>query len=144
MRKVFFFLLLLISLQISAQQDDAPVVGVSDKRVEVYGFKNARVVVDYQTTLENTYILISKGRIEALGSNLAFPKGTIIIDLTGKTVYPSFVDDYAGNFGIKVPAPSADSNPLSAFFNPPQTGRTGTQVTAPVARIADYWNDGIN
>ena len=41
-----------------AQQDDTPVAGVSDKRVEVYGLKNARVVVDYQTTLENTDILI--------------------------------------------------------------------------------------
>src|SRR5665811_2409961 len=124
MRKTLFFLLILLSLQIRAQQDDAPVIGVSDKRVEVYGFKNARVVVDYQTTLDNTDILISNGRIEAIGTNLTFPRGTIIYDLTGKTVYPSFVDAYAGNFGIKVPAPSDDSNPLSAFFNPPQTERT--------------------
>ena len=91
MRRAFFFLLLLLSLQISAQQDDAPVVGVSDKRVEVYGLKNARLVVDYQTTLENTDILISNGRFEAIGTNLTFPPGTIIFDLTGKTVYPSFV-----------------------------------------------------
>jgi imidazolonepropionase-like amidohydrolase len=144
MRTTLFFLLLLLSIQIRAQHDDAPVVGISDKRVEVYGFKNARVVVDYQTTFENTDILISKGRIEAVGTNLAFPKGTIIIDLTGKTVYPSFVDAYAGNFGIKVLASSADSNPLAAFFSPPQTGRAGTPAPVPEARIADYWNDGIN
>jgi imidazolonepropionase-like amidohydrolase len=144
MRTTLFFLLLLLSIPILAQQDDAPVVGVSDKRVEVYGFKNARVVVDYQTTLENTDILISKGRIEAVGTNLVFPKGTIIIDLTGKTVYPSFVDAYAGNYGIKVPTPSADSNPFAAFFSPPQPGRPGSQTAAPEARIADYWNDGIN
>jgi imidazolonepropionase-like amidohydrolase len=144
MRTTLFFLLLLFSLRLLAQQDDAPVAGVSDKRVEVYGFKNARVVVDYQTTLENTDILISKGRIEAVGTNLSFPKGTIIIDLTGKTVYPSFVDAYAGNFGIKVQTPSAETNPFAAFFTPPQTGRTGTQTAAPEARIADYWNDGIN
>jgi imidazolonepropionase-like amidohydrolase len=144
MRTTLFFLLLLFSLRLLAQQDDAPVAGVSDKRVEVYGFKNARVVVDYQTTLENTDILISKGRIEAVGTNLSFPKGTIITDLTGKTVYPSFVDAYAGNFGIKAQTPSAESNPFAAFFTPPQTGRTGTQSAAPEARIADYWNDGIN
>ena len=75
--------------------------GVSDKRVEVYGLKNARVFVDYQTTLEKTDILIKNGRIEAVGTNLVFPKGTIIYDLTGKTVYPSFVDVYAANYGIK-------------------------------------------
>ena len=79
MRTTLFFLLLLLPITTRAQQDDAPVAGVSDKRVEVYGLKNARVVVDYQTTLENTDILISNGRIEAIGTNLTFPKGTIII-----------------------------------------------------------------
>ena len=142
MRKTLFFLLLLLSLRIHAQQDDAPVVGVSDKRVEVYGFKNARVVVDYQTTLENTDILISNGRIEAIGTNLTFPKGTVIYDLTGKTVYPSFVDAYAGNYGIKVQNPASETNPFAAFFSPPQRG--GSQVATPEPRIADYWNDGIN
>ncbi len=144
MRKTLCLILLFISIQIHAQQDNAPVVGVSDKRVDVYGLKNASVVVDYQTTLENTDILISNGRIEAIGTNLIFPGGTIIYDLTGKTVYPSFVDAYAGNYGIKTQTPAADANPYSAFINPPQTGRSGTQVTTPEARIADYWNDGIN
>jgi imidazolonepropionase-like amidohydrolase len=143
MRKTLIFLLLLLSLQIRAQQDNAPVAGVSDKRTEVYGLKNARVVVDYQTTLENTDILISDGRIEAIGTSLTFPKGTIIFDLTGKTVYPSFVDAYAGNYGIKASTSTADANPFAAFMNPAQTGRSATAST-PEARIADYWNDGIN
>lgn len=144
MRKTLCFLLLLFSIQLYAQQDDAPVVGVSDKRVEVYGLKNARIVVDYQTALENADILISNGRIEAVGTNLTFPKGTIIYDLTGKTVYPSFIDAYAGNFGIKSAASATETNPYTALFNPAQTGRGSTQAATPPARIADYWNDGIN
>jgi imidazolonepropionase-like amidohydrolase len=143
MRKTIYLLLLFLPLNLFAQQDNAPVVGISDKRVEVYGLKNARVVVDYQTTLENTDILISNGRIEAVGQNLAFPKGTIVVDLTGKTVYPSFVDVYAGNYGIKTAAVTADVNPYAAFLNPAQGGRTPS-VPTPAARIADYWNDGIN
>jgi hypothetical protein len=143
MRKTIYILLLFLPLNLFSQQDNAPVVGVSDKRVEVYGLKNAKVVVDYQTTLENTDILISNGRIVAIGTNLVFPKGTIIYDLTGKTVYPSFVDVYAGNYGIKTQTPTADANPYAAFMNPAQTGRSAT-VTTPEARIADYWNDGIN
>ena len=141
MRKTLCFILLLISIQIRAQQDNAPVTGVSDKRVEVYGLKNARIMVDYQTTLENSDILISNGRIEAIGANLVFPKGTIIFDLTGKTVYPSFVDVYAGNYGIKTSSPAPDANPYAVFMNP--QGRSSAAVT-PQARIADYWNDGIN
>lgn len=143
MRKPFYLILLLLPLNLFSQQDNAPVVGISDKRVEVYGLKNARVVVDYQTTIEKTDILISNGRIEAIGSNLIFPKGTIIYDLTGKTVYPSFIDVYAGNYGIKTATATTDANPFAAFGNPAQGGRTAT-VSTPEARIADYWNDGIN
>lgn len=144
MRKTVCLILLFISIQSQAQQDNAPVIGVSDKRTDVYGLRNARVVVDYQTTLENTDILILNGRIEAVGTNLKFPKGTIICDLTGKTIYPSFVDAYAGNYGIKTQTQGTDSNPYSAFFSPPQTGRSGSQISTPEPRIADYWNDGIN
>jgi imidazolonepropionase-like amidohydrolase len=143
MQKLFYLLLLILPLNLSAQQDNAPVIGVSDKRVDVYGLRNARVIVDYQTTLEKTDILISNGRIEAIGTNLVFPGGTIIYDLTGKTVYPSFVDAYAANYGIKVQAAAADANPYAAFMNPAQPGRA-SQASAPEARIADYWNDGIN
>ncbi|MCJ7446984.1 MAG: amidohydrolase family protein [Bacteroidales bacterium] len=143
MRKILLLLLLILPYQLSAQQDNAPVVGVSDKRIEIYGLKNARVVVDYQTTIENTDILISDGRIEAIGPGLAFPKGTIIYDLTGKTVYPSFIDVYAGNFGIKTQTGAAESNPFAALIQQPQTGRQSAPST-PEPRIADYWNDGIN
>jgi imidazolonepropionase-like amidohydrolase len=143
MKKHFYLLLLLIPLNLWGQQDNNPVVGVSDRRVEIYGFKNARIVVDYQTTLENADILIFEGRIQAVGQNLSFPKGTVIVDLTGKTVYPSFVDAYAGNYGIKTQTQPADANPYAAFITQQQTGRQGTLPT-PEPRIADYWNDGIN
>jgi len=135
---------MLLSFRIQAQQDDAPVIGVSDKRIEVYGLRNARVIVDYQTTLENTDILISNGRIEAIGVNLTFPKGTLIYDLTGKTVYPSFVDVYAGNYGIKSETSSAGINPFAAFMNPSPAGRFGAREAIPEPRKADYWNDGIH
>ncbi len=142
MRKLIYLLLLIFPLNLIAQQDNAPVEGVSDKRNEVYGLKNASVVVDYQTTLEKTDILINNGRIEAVGTNLNFPKGAIVYDLTGKTVYPSFVDAYAGNFGIKPqPAPSA-ANPVAASPGV-QAGRPPSNAP-PESRIADYWNDGIN
>jgi len=143
MRKLLYVLLLLITPVVSGQQDNLPVMGVSDRRAEIYGFKNARVVVDFQTTLENTDILVSEGRIQAVGQNLTFPRGAVIIDLTGKTVYPSLVDVYAGNYGIKVESQQAPANPYAAMISMMQTGRQASQaVTEP--RIADYWNDGIN
>ncbi|MFN8209839.1 MAG: amidohydrolase family protein [Bacteroidales bacterium] len=121
-----------------SQTDNAPVQGVSDKRIEIYGFRNARVVTDYQTTLENADILVSNGRIEAVGQNLVFPKGTIIYDLTGKTVYPSFIDPYAANYGVKSLSQASEST-----FPGGPMGRQVTQQSQE-GRIADYWNDGVN
>ena len=143
MRKINFFFLLLFSLRIAAQIDNAPVVGVSDKRPGMYGFKNARVVVDYQTALDNTDFLVSEGRFVSVGKNLSFPKGTIVIDLTGKTVYPSFVDIYAGNYGIKTQTTTSETNPFAALVATPQTGRQSAAPAEPEPRVAGYWNEGI-
>jgi len=126
-----------------AQVDNAPVVGVSDKRIDIYGLKNARVVVDYQTTLENTDILIADGRIKSVGKGLVFPQGTIVYDLTGKTVYPSFIDVYAGNYGIKTQGSSSGASQFSALTVQQTGGRQGAGAASD-PRIADYWNDGIN
>ena len=143
MQKLLLLLVFLVPFKIVAQQDNAPVVGVSDKRTEIYGLRNARVVVDYQTTLENTDILIKDGRIEAIGQKLTFPRGAIVYDMSGKTVYPSFVDAYAANYGIKTATTTTEVNPYAAFMNPAQGGRAAT-LPVPEARIADYWNDGIH
>ena len=141
MHKILLLLLFVLPFQLHAQQDDAPVTGVSDRRVDMYGFKNARVIVDYQTTLDKADILVADGRIAAIGTNLDFPKGTIVYDLSGKTVYPSFVDIYAGNYGIKTSSSGPAVNPYAAFMT---TGRFSSREARPEPRVADYWNDGIH
>jgi len=140
MRKELLFFLFLLSQVIYAQQDYFPVTGVSDKRPEIYGFKNARVVVDYQTTLDNTDLLVSEGRILSVGKNISFPKGTIVFDLTGKSVYPSFVDVYAGNYGIKTQTPAGETNQFPQMISIQQQAERQTE---PASRVAGYWNEGI-
>ena len=143
MKQIFTFILILFALNLAAQEDNSPVTGVSDKRVDVYGLRNARVVVDYQTTLEKADILITNGRIMAVGTGLTFPKGTIVYDLAGKSIYPSFIDIYAANYGVSVQTQQAGSPNPNAAVQQTQGGRTA-QPAAPEPRIADYWNDGIN
>ena len=141
MRKILLLLFLALPFQLHAQQDDAPVIGVSDRRVDVYGLRNARVVVDYQTTLDSADILIADGRIAAIGTGLDFPEGTIVYNLSGKTVYPSFVDAYAGNYGIRDVSAGPAVNPYAAFMT---SGRSSSVESKPEPRIADYWNHGIH
>ncbi len=58
--------------------------------------KNARVItMKGMEVIENGDILIKNNRIAQVGTNITAPKGAEIIDLTGKTVTPGFVDTHA-------------------------------------------------
>lgn len=50
-------------------------------------------------TLENATIVFDKGKITALGTNLAIPTDAERIDVTGKHVYPGIIDSYS-NMGL--------------------------------------------
>ena len=73
--------------------------GVYDERSGQYAFKNATIVVDAQTVLENAMIYIKNGVIESVGKDLQIPAGTFIYDLKGKRMYPSLIDMYS-DYGL--------------------------------------------
>ena len=100
--KWFPFLIVLLSSQFAIAQPSFPVNGVADLRSEVYAFTHATIVKDGQATLTNATLLISQGKIVAVGNNVALPKGAVEVDCSGKYIYPSFIDIYA-DYGIPLP-----------------------------------------
>ena len=54
--------------------------------------KNATVLTASHGTLQNTDILVRKGKIAAIGKNLKAPENVRIIDATGKWVMPGIID----------------------------------------------------
>src|SRR5882672_1569209 len=54
--------------------------------------RNATVLTVTQGTLENTDVLIRKGKIVAVGKNLKGSAGARVIDATGKFVMPGIID----------------------------------------------------
>src|SRR5882724_8912560 len=54
--------------------------------------RNATVLTVTQGTLENTDVLIRKGKIAAVGKNLKGSAGARVIDATGKFVMPGIID----------------------------------------------------
>lgn len=77
-----------------AQVSTFPTNGAPDKRHTTFAFTNARIQVDPETVIEKGTLLIQDGRILAVGAAVIVPKEAVTYDLTGKSIYPSFIDPY--------------------------------------------------
>ncbi|MBL7738032.1 MAG: amidohydrolase family protein [Chitinophagaceae bacterium] len=111
---------LLLSAATVFAQPTFPENGVADTREGCYAFTNATIIKDGQTTLNNATMVIRKGKIIAVGTGVAIPKDAVIIDCSGKFIYPSFIDIYA-DYGT--PAQQAAGGPGGfggGGFNPGQ------------------------
>ncbi|RIV21531.1 amidohydrolase [Fibrisoma montanum] len=125
MKKRFLTLLLAAGLSYTGwAQTTFPRNGVFDERPGLYAFTNATIIVDPQTTLRNATLLIRDGRVDAVGSNVNLPAGTVVTDLKGKSIYPALIDldsDYGmpevrrepRNFGAP---PQYESNKKGAYY----------------------------
>ena len=90
-------------------------------------FKNANIHVDPENYLSGGMLAVRDGKITAVGKNIKVPSNAVVIDLKGKTIYPSFIDLYT-NFGIEPPKAENGS-------------RGNPQYDA--NREGYYWNDHI-
>ena len=84
-------------------QSTFPVNGVADERETTYAFKNATIVKDAQSTLTNATMIIRNGKIMAIGTAVTIPADAIVVDCTGKHIYPSFIDLFA-DYGMPAQA----------------------------------------
>jgi imidazolonepropionase-like amidohydrolase len=90
-----------------------PVNGPTDPRHTVFAFTNARIYVDYKTIVDSATLIIRDGKILEVGQEIAIPKEAVIVDLAGKSIYPSLIDihsDY-GMPEIKRDGKGQDYNP---------------------------------
>ena len=73
-------------------QETFPKNGAYDERSGRYAFTNANIVVDSKTTILNATLLIENGTIREVGKQVKIPAGTVVTDLKGKYIYPSFIE----------------------------------------------------
>ena len=100
---------------------------VQNKNNNYTAFINAKIVVTPTQIIEKGTLLIQNGVVIKTGIGIEIPKNCVIVNLEGKSIYPSFIDIYT-NFGIEKPKPilSSERNPLY------DTKREGY-----------YWNENI-
>ena len=88
MRKAFVFLLMILIISVS------PTFLFAQTGNEIL-IRNATVLTAAKGTLENTDILIQKGKIAKIGKNLKAGANAQTIDATGKFITPGIVDAHS-------------------------------------------------
>ena len=129
MRKLLLFFSLFVVLSLHSQDYFPTNTGVKTIFNKTVAFKNATIYITPQNIIKKGTLLIKNGKVLAVGKSVSLPKGTEIIDVSGKTIYPSFIDLYS-NFGIAKPKGAASNR---------RSGRP--QYDA--GRKGFYWNDHI-
>ncbi|MEL0645503.1 amidohydrolase family protein [Olleya sp. Ti.3.14] len=101
--------------------------GVKTNTSNYTALTNAKIYVTPNQVIENGTLLIKDGKVVSSGAAVTIPKNAVVIDVTGKSIYPSFIDIYT-DFGVKTPS-SASGNNRSPQYD--------------ASREGFYWNDHI-
>ncbi|MBQ8802690.1 MAG: amidohydrolase [Tyzzerella sp.] len=83
-------------------------------------------------------ILIENGKIKAIGKNLDLPEGTQVIDVSGKEVYPGFVEAH-GHMGLDghgIGYEGTDYNEMNDIVCPELRGIDGVKPMQPTFEAA--------
>ena len=122
-----FFCLWFLALGTFAQ-DYFPVnSGVKTTNQTLFAFTNATIYVTPDNVIKKGTLLINEGKVVAVGKSVKIPKGAQVINASGKSIYPSFIDIYS-NFGIP---------------EPKRSGRGSGTAEYDATRQGYYWNDHI-
>lgn len=112
-------------------QETFPRNDVADERMGMYALTNAHIVVSSSRSIENATLLIKEGKIVSAGAAIPIPAGYVKIDLSGKHVYPSFID-LDTHYGLPEPEKRTGGR-----------GRGGAEQIPPNTRGAYSSNDAI-
>ncbi len=127
MKKTLLLFLFLSTLVVQAQEYFPTNSGVKTTKNTTVAFTNAKIYVTPTQVINKGTLLVKDGKVVSVGKNVRIPNGTKTVDLSGKSVYPSFIEVYS-NFGIKNPTPPRSSSNVRQY----EAGRKGY-----------YWNDHI-
>ena len=126
--KKLLTLLFLLTLSFIQAQDYFPTdTGVKTTKSTTFAFTNAKIHVTPSEIIKKGTLLIKDGKVVAIGKSIKIPIDAKRTDLSGKSIYPSFIDLYS-DFGIAKPKRSGNNSRITQYAS---------------SREGYYWNDHI-
>ena len=125
-KKYLILMMLMCTISLVAQEHFPKNDGVKSENTNYTAFTNAKIYVTPTQVIDKGTLLIHNGKVVATGTSLSIPANAVVIDVSGKSIYPSFIDIYSG-FGIE---------------KPKRQGGFGRGQYDPT-REGFYWNDHI-
>lgn len=126
--RIFNVLLAILTINLGFSQNYFPKNdGVKQTYKNPVAITNATIYSSSTVKIENATLLFDGDKILEIGTQISIPKNATIIDATGKTIYPSFIDLYT-EFGIQKPQRKS-GNSRSPQYDSERNGY--------------YWNDHI-
>ena len=125
LKYLFLFCLCLLGWN-SIAQFKLPQAKLTDERSYSFVLRNATLVVSAGQVLQGASLLVSDGKIVAVGKDIQIPAGIESRDLKGAWVYPSFIDLFS-SYGMSAPTGKGESGDRSYPMGPQyESSRPGT------------------
>ena len=96
MVRLFLYIILLGPILFA--QSNFPLNGVKETDQVYQAFTNVDIMVNYKDQINNATLLIKGSEILEVGQRVKLPQGTIVHDLEGLTICPSFIEIYNTQF----------------------------------------------
>ncbi|RLJ64456.1 imidazolonepropionase-like amidohydrolase [Lacinutrix venerupis] len=126
-KNYLLFIFTVCFLSLSAQENIPKNDGVKTLNTNYTVLTNAKIYVSPTQVIEKGTLVIKDGKIVSVGNGVSIPKNAVITDLSGKSIYPSFIDLYS-TFGVEKPK-GPDNNSRRPQYDATREGY--------------YWNDHI-
>ncbi|HSH00247.1 MAG TPA: amidohydrolase family protein [candidate division Zixibacteria bacterium] len=101
---------LVLAGSLFAVPSPTPHYTIREKTPTLTAYTNATIITAPGTTLEGATLICENGVISAVGASLTIPAGAHVVDLSGKTVYPGFIEPFS-DYGL--PEPERDRSSWS-------------------------------
>jgi imidazolonepropionase-like amidohydrolase len=132
MKKIFFYLSILVVVSSNAQETVYP----ADAQKNPIALTNATIHVGNGEVIENATIILAKGKIVEVGKSITPASSATIIDCSGKHIYPGLIASQA-NLGLN------EISSTRSMVDERELGEINSNIRSVIAYNSDSKNIGM-